>query len=315
MRPDKIGRRACCEGDTDRSPPAAALLRQPHKVARPLIAVSVRPEFSTAPRAYRPLLHAELLALQALARAGVGFGDRRPEAPVGGPANHRRNDRLGHVAAERLVPGVYAPADDLVTHMNRYLWALPRVAGRRVLDVGCGAGYGSFLMSWTGASVTGVDLDPTAVAYARAHFPGVDYREADAGDDPAGEVDVATCFEVLEHVADPDAVLAGIARHSRRLLLSFPNPLAAGSHLNPHHVNDWPLTHLKARLRAAGFRRWELFHQAPWSPVVRRGGRIWGAVWMLDASFDQRRPTSGRRAAVRFPGATPGTGRAAADRR
>jgi SAM-dependent methyltransferase len=248
--------------------------------------VAVHPEFQTAPRAYRPLLRAELRALEALKRAGVGFGDRRRDAPVGGPANHRRNQYLGHVAAERLVPGVYAPADDLVTHVNRYLWALPRVEGKRVLDVGCGAGYGSLLMSWTSASVIGVDLDPTAVAYARTHFPGVDYREADAGEDLDGEIDVATCFEVLEHVADPDAVLAGIARHSRRLLLSFPNPLAAGSHLNPHHVNDWPLAHLKRRLRAAGFTRWELFHQAPWSPVVRRGGRLWAAVWMLDVSSD-----------------------------
>ena len=242
-----------------------------------------RPEFQTAPRAYQPVLRAELLALQTLRRAGISFGDQRQGAPIGGPANHRRNPYLGHVAAERLVPGVYAPAGELVAHINRYLWALPRVEGKRVLDVGCGAGYGSFLMSWTSASVTGVDLDPVAIAYAREHFPGVDYREAGAGEGLDGEIDIATCFEVLEHVADPDAVLTGIARQSRRLLLSFPNPLTAGSHLNPHHVNDWPLGHLKDRLRAAGFTRFELFHQSAWSPAVRRGGRLWAAVWMLDA--------------------------------
>lgn len=245
--------------------------------------VGANHEFPTAPRSYALLLSAELLALSALKRIGVGFGDRSDEAPIGGPANRQRNPYLGHVAAERLVPGVHAPAGELVAHINRYLWALPRVEGKRVLDVGCGAGYGALLLSWTASSVLGVDIDPGAIAHAREHFPSVDFRVSAAGEDIDGDIDTATCFEVLEHVADPDAVLAAIAAQSSRLLLSFPNPLAAGSRLNPHHLNDWPLGQLKKRLAAAGFTRCEVFHQPLWSAAVRRGGRLWATAWVIDA--------------------------------
>lgn len=241
------------------------------------------PALATAPPLYRPLLRAELRTLMALKRLGVTFGDQREDAPIGGTANHRRNPYLGHVVPERLVPGVFAPPAELVRHVHRYLWTLPRVEGKRVVDVGCGSGYGSLLLSWAAASVIGIDLDPTAIAHARRHYPEVDYREA-AADEPLGdEVDLAVCFEVLEHVADPDAVLRAIAGQSRRLLLSMPNPLAVGSHLNPHHVNDWPLSYLKKRLRAAGFTRLRVFHQPLKSFAIRRGGRPWASVWMIDA--------------------------------
>ncbi len=241
------------------------------------------PDFATAPARYRPLLRAELRTLMALKRLGITFGDQREDAPIGGIANHSRNPYLGHVVPERLVPGVFAPPAELVRHVHRYLWTLPRVEGKRVVDVGCGSGYGSLLLSWAAASVIGIDLDPTAITHARQQFPEVDYRVA-AADEPLGdEVDLAVCFEVLEHVADPDAVLRAIAGQSRRLLLSMPNPLAVGSHLNPHHVNDWPVAHLKRRLRAAGFTRMRVFHQPLKSFAIRRGGVPWASVWMIDA--------------------------------
>lgn len=240
--------------------------------------------FPTAPALYAHLLRAELRALIALQRVGVEFGERGADAPLGGPANHRRNPHLGHVAAERLVPGVFSPAPELANHVHRYLWALPRVEGRRVLEVGCGTGYGSLLLSWTASSVIAVDLDADAIAHARSHFPGIDFRVADAGDRLEQAVEVAVCFEVLEHVAEPEAVLRGIAQKSPRLLLSVPNPLASGSHLNPHHVNDWPLGRVRRRLREAGFTRQRVFHQSLRSPIVRRGGRRpWAVVWMIDA--------------------------------
>ena len=265
--------------ETDRSAGSGRRESDPAPTARR----ASMPTFATAPPLYRPLLQAELRTLMALKRLGVTFGDQREDAPIGGTANHRRNPYLGHVAPERIVPGVFAPPAELIRHVHRYLWALPRVEGKRVVDVGCGSGYGSLLLSWTAASVIGIDLDPTAIAHARQHYPEVDYREAAADEALGGEVDCAVCFEVLEHVADPDAVLRAIAGQSRRLLLSMPNPLVAGSHLNPNHVNDWPLAHLKRRLRAAGFTRMRVFHQLLRSFVVRRGGRPWASVWMIDA--------------------------------
>jgi len=204
--------------------------------------------------------------------------------PLGGAANRVRHPTLGHVAAERLIPGEYAPAGQLQQHVARYAWAFAPCEGRRVLDVGCGVGYGSFLLSWVASDVDAVDRDPVAIDFARSTFHGPRYAVVDGtgGDLPAA--DVATCFEVLEHVDDPLALCRQLLVAAPRALLSYPNPLFAGPHLNPHHRVDWPLRVLKAALHDAGAREVEVFHQRLGSSFVRSGGPPWGAVWLVSAS-------------------------------
>ncbi len=93
------------------------------------------------------------------------------------------------------------------------------LAGRRVLDLGCGGGILSEAMASLGAEVTGIDAGEEPLAVARLHLQEsglrVDYRLAMA--EPFAErvpesFDVVTCMELLEHVPDPQSVVAASAR-------------------------------------------------------------------------------------------------------
>ena len=92
------------------------------------------------------------------------------------------------------------------------------IAGKRVLDVGCGGGILAESMAVRGANVTGIDLGEKALGVAKLHRlesgVTVDYRliaaEALAMEAP-GTFEVVTCMELLEHVPDPAAIVAACA--------------------------------------------------------------------------------------------------------
>lgn len=88
------------------------------------------------------------------------------------------------------------------------------LAGKKVLDVGCGGGLLSEGMAERGAQVTGIDLSEKALGVARLHLlesgRSVDYRHISAESLAAempGSFDVVTCLEMLEHVPDPASVV------------------------------------------------------------------------------------------------------------
>lgn len=93
------------------------------------------------------------------------------------------------------------------------------LAGKQVLDVGCGGGLLSEGMAARGAQVTGIDLSDQALGVARLHLfesnLQVDYRkiavEALAAERPAS-YDAVTCLEMLEHVPDPASVVRACAK-------------------------------------------------------------------------------------------------------
>jgi 2-polyprenyl-3-methyl-5-hydroxy-6-metoxy-1,4-benzoquinol methylase len=238
----------------------------------------------TTPGWYRALLRLEELALRLTISRKLRARDAN--VPLGGAANRVRHPTLGHVAAERLIPGEDGSAVEFEHHIARYTWAFRFAEGKHAIDVGCGAGYGSFLLSWVADEVDGVDRDPTAIAVARAKFQGPRYSVVDGTTDQLPTGDVATCFEVLEHVDDPAALCRELLAHAPEVLVSYPNPFAAGPHLNPHHVVDWPLGVLKQALRAAGAGEIGVYHQRIGSPQIRRGGPPWSAVWILHVRRD-----------------------------
>lgn len=93
------------------------------------------------------------------------------------------------------------------------------LAGKRILDVGCGGGLLSEGMAVRGAEVTGIDLSEKPLSVARLHLlesgQKVDYRKISVeqlADEMPGAFDAVTCLEMLEHVPDPASIVSACAR-------------------------------------------------------------------------------------------------------
>lgn len=145
--------------------------------------------------------------------------------------------------AERMVPELHRPSLLYAEHMTRYLAAQPLVAGKRVLDIASGSGYGSRLLADGAASVVGVDISTAAVEYARATYPrdNLEFRLGQATAIPLEDnsVDVVVTFETIEHVADYRGFLAEVDRvlaPDGLALVSTPNDLefVEGNHFHLH---------------------------------------------------------------------------------
>ena len=106
----------------------------------------------------------------------------------------------------------------------RLTWidGLAQLAGKKVVDVGCGGGILTESMAKIGASVKGIDLAEKPLKVAQLHGlesgVKVDYEAIsaeDLADREAGQYDVVTCMEMLEHVPDPAATIAACAKMAK----------------------------------------------------------------------------------------------------
>jgi len=107
---------------------------------------------------------------------------------------------------------------------------LKPLAGKRALDVGCGAGLLCEPLARLGAAVTGLDAAPENIAAAKAHAEpqglAIDYRNQAIEDFSGRGFDLVTSLEVIEHVDDPQAFIAGLAgamADDGLMILSTPN--------------------------------------------------------------------------------------------
>jgi 2-polyprenyl-6-hydroxyphenyl methylase/3-demethylubiquinone-9 3-methyltransferase len=115
--------------------------------------------------------------------------------------------------------GEFGPLHRLNPLRLGYVEGRAPLAGRRVLDVGCGGGILSESMAKRGAHVLGIDLAPAALQVAELHALESDavvaYRKISSEElalEVPGAFDVVTCMEMLEHVPDPVSVLASLAK-------------------------------------------------------------------------------------------------------
>jgi SAM-dependent methyltransferase len=131
-------------------------------------------------------------------------------------------------------------AVDLARHRAAYEFAAQRFAGARVLDLGCGSGYGTALLARAGVRALGVDrIQPDAesrrsnASYCRAEIGGLPFR--------ARGFDAVVSFQVIEHLADPGAYLRAIGAllaERGTALLSTPNRQLSDG-VNPYHVREY----------------------------------------------------------------------------
>jgi SAM-dependent methyltransferase len=118
---------------------------------------------------------------------------------------------------ERVIPDRVDP-NLWNEHMARYAFASRLSRNRRVLDAGCGAGYGTAELAYAAATVTGMDISPDALAFAREHFArrNVFWVQGSCTDLPFrnGSHDLVVAFEVIEHLTD----WAKLIEEARRVL-------------------------------------------------------------------------------------------------
>ncbi len=178
--------------------------------------------------------------------------------------------------------------------------------GSRVLDAGCGDGAVAFLLHRRGCRVVGLSNDADAIAALRERCArealtpeAIDFHVHDLreGEPPGGPYDAAVCFDVLEHLLDDDAALAGLAdalREGGRLLLSVPDRTApplwgdavSESEDGGHVRQGYDRAALGAMLADAGlepvcWRGYGGFFAQKATNVSRRLERRRGRVWLL----------------------------------
>jgi 2-polyprenyl-3-methyl-5-hydroxy-6-metoxy-1,4-benzoquinol methylase len=165
---------------------------------------------------------------------------------------------------------------------------LERAAPRSLLDVGCGEGVlvHRWALAMPDRRVVGIDLEEESIqaGWAERRAANLEYRTMPADDLPfaAGEFDLATAIEVLEHVPDPERTLAEMARCAERhLLVSVPRePLwralnvARGAYIGqlgntPGHLNHWSKRSF-ARMLSRHGQIVELRSPFPWTMLLVR---------------------------------------------
>jgi SAM-dependent methyltransferase len=166
------------------------------------------------------------------------------------------------LTGERTVPGVAEENYWFRRHEVAYRFALPCVAGQRVLEVGCGEGYGTALLATEAATVVGIDYDALTVAHAAARYPQTRFVRANlaALPMPSASVDMIATLQVIEHVWNHNEFVGECLRVLRpggTLLVTTPNRLTFSPGLeapvNPFHTKEFTAAELTGLLTDNGF--------------------------------------------------------------
>lgn len=148
-------------------------------------------------------------------------------------ANKKQETKELAFTGERMIPPKNTGMALYYEHIVRYLFAGQLVRGKSVLDLGCGTGYGSFLLSNLGKAETvlGVDISKESVDYALTHYKNkrIDFQVGDVEqlkNIKPSSVDIIVSFELIEHINNQEKVIEEIKRVMRstgKCLISTPN--------------------------------------------------------------------------------------------
>lgn len=129
-------------------------------------------------------------------------------------------------------------------HLHRYAFASELVAGKDVVDVACGEGYGTKALSYRARMVTGIDISPDCIEHAQSTYRGknVAFQVGSCLRLPLADAscDAIVSFETIEHLASPEGCLQQFRRVLKKpglLIVSTPDSdfYPAG---NPHHQKE-----------------------------------------------------------------------------
>jgi 2-polyprenyl-3-methyl-5-hydroxy-6-metoxy-1,4-benzoquinol methylase/GT2 family glycosyltransferase len=162
-------------------------------------------------------------------------------------------------AAKKVLPGLEWTGERYVPwleeaaigyeHLHRYAYTTQFVRNKRVLDLACGEGYGSYLLAKTAESVVGIDIDEHAIKHARNKYikQSLEFKVGSVTEVPiAGEhlFEVVVCFEALEHIEDHQKLLSEVKRlltPDGIFIVSTPNKTVytdEPQYNNPFHVHE-----------------------------------------------------------------------------
>jgi len=176
---------------------------------------------------------------------------------------------------ERYVSDINGPIQH--EHHHRYLFAAKYCAGKDVLDIACGEGYGSALIAQIANSVVGADIDADAVAFAQSSYGNEKLRyihsDATAIKLPDASLDVVISFETIEHFYNHEAFMLEVRRVLRPdglLIISSPNRTIytdKDEHHNEFHVKEMDREEFRDLL-SAHYQHVELLEQKAFAGSV-----------------------------------------------
>jgi SAM-dependent methyltransferase len=149
------------------------------------------------------------------------------------------------LTGERTLPDVPAENYWFRRHLAVYEWIAERCAGLEVVDMACGEGYGTAVLARHARRVTGVDANPEAHEHARTKYsqPGVRFVR-DLIETYIQPCDAVVFLQTIEHVKQPEQVLAHFKAMADVVYVSTPNlltlaPPGADKSDNPWHLREY----------------------------------------------------------------------------
>jgi len=205
----------------------------------------------------------------------VVFRSQKPKKPIKASKDNIMLEWTG----ERFLPWIDG-AQIHYEHLHRYAFAAQFVNSKKVLDLACGEGYGTYLLAEKAEYVLGVDIDEQTIRHAGSRYlrDNLEFIEGSILDVPVegeGKFDVAICFEGIEHITEHDKLLSEVKRLLRDdglFIVSTPNKAIytdAPDYHNPFHVKELYFDEFEGLLKLY------FKHMRIWGQRIYTGSNIW----------------------------------------
>ena len=123
---------------------------------------------------------------------------------------------------ERMMP-FQCPQETEAFHWQRYLYFRSWYEDSRVIDAGCGEGYGANYVSIFAKETTGLDFSAETVAHATNRYPDTSFHQSDVAKADYSGADVVLAFDVIQELSNPGEFLQALSACKGKIAISTPN--------------------------------------------------------------------------------------------